>query len=181
MSLLNLWAPALLWDCQFDGMSRSRDLFDGAPSRNIPQDGTQNEQTLLHASCVAFQGRAVLIRGASGSGKSALALQLMAYGASLVADDQSRVWTDANTVWVAAPETTKGLIEARGVGILHASEIEKAALCLVVDMDHTETDRLPHPREASLLGHTVRLLFSIDSSYFAAAILQFLRHGRNFE
>jgi len=46
-----------------------------------------NSQT-LHASCVAFNGRAVLILGPSGAGKSALALDLMSRGGSLIADDQ---------------------------------------------------------------------------------------------
>ena len=41
---------------------------------------------LLHASCVAVAGRAVLITGPSGSGKSSLALTLLAHGAALVAD-----------------------------------------------------------------------------------------------
>ena len=41
----------------------------------------------LHASCIAVHGRGVLILGPSGAGKSSLALQLMALGADLVADD----------------------------------------------------------------------------------------------
>lgn len=179
MSPLNLLARASLWVCLSDGMSSGRDLFDNIPPRSAQQDGMPGEQTLLHASCVADQGRAVLMRGASGSGKSTLALQLMAYGASLVSDDQTLVRVDDNGLWAAAPETTKGLIEARGVGILRALAVDKARLFLVVDMDQTEVDRLPHPREVSLLGHTVPLLFKVEAPYFAAAILQFLRHGRN--
>ena len=41
----------------------------------------------LHASAVAIEGRAVLITGPSGSGKSGLALDIIALGARLVADD----------------------------------------------------------------------------------------------
>jgi HPr kinase/phosphorylase len=48
-----------------------------------PAGASGLDDTILHASCVALNGRAVLITGKSGSGKSALALQLMAYGAML--------------------------------------------------------------------------------------------------
>ena len=44
------------------------------------------ESLTLHATCVAMEGRGVLIIGPSGSGKSELALALMAHGARLVAD-----------------------------------------------------------------------------------------------
>ena len=46
----------------------------------------------IHATCVAIEGRGVLIVGPSGSGKSDLALRLIDRGAALVADD----YTDLN-------------------------------------------------------------------------------------
>ena len=61
-------------------------------SETVPSHG----ETIVHASCVARDGRAVLIRGASGSGKSGLALQLMALGAGLVADDRTRLWREGD-------------------------------------------------------------------------------------
>ena len=45
----------------------------------------------VHGTTVARAGRAVLILGASGTGKSALALQMIALGARLVADDLSLI------------------------------------------------------------------------------------------
>ncbi|MBM3488544.1 MAG: hypothetical protein FJX67_18250, partial [Alphaproteobacteria bacterium] len=42
----------------------------------------------LHATCIAVDGIGVLVRGASGAGKSDLALRLIDAGARLVADDQ---------------------------------------------------------------------------------------------
>ena len=44
---------------------------------------------ILHASCIDIDGRGILILGESGSGKSTLAIQLIALGASLVADDKT--------------------------------------------------------------------------------------------
>ena len=78
---------------------------------------------LLHASCVAISGRGVLIIGPSGSGKSALALQLMAFGASLVADDQTELTVQGGTLIARCPPTMSGLIEARGLGILRAQVV----------------------------------------------------------
>jgi len=46
---------------------------------------------IRHATTVAVAGRGLMIEGPSGSGKSALALELMAFGAELVADDRTRV------------------------------------------------------------------------------------------
>ncbi len=150
-----------------------------APGNKASASPTHVEETLLHGSCVADAGRAVLIRGASGRGKSALALQMMAYGAKLVADDQTFIRSENGTLWVSAPDTTRGLIEARGVGILKAETAERAQLKLVVDLDQQELDRLPHPRDARILEQVVPLLWAVDAPYFAAAILQMLRHGRN--
>ena len=46
----------------------------------------------IHASCVAVRGEGVLILGASGQGKSDLALRLIDRGATLVADDRCDIW-----------------------------------------------------------------------------------------
>jgi len=79
-----------------------------------------NDHVRLHATAVAFEGKGVLITGRSGSGKSSLALQLMAIGHTLIADDQTDVTRHADRLWASAPPSIKGMIEARGVGILHA-------------------------------------------------------------
>ena len=103
---------------------------------------------LVHATAVAIATavgpRAVLLRGASGSGKSDLALRLIDAGARLVADDQSELSQHGETIIVRAPAAIAGLIEVRGVGILRLDTIAEAPLALVVDLIAPELiERLP--------------------------------------
>jgi HPr kinase/phosphorylase len=60
---------------------------------------------VLHATTVAIGGRGVLILGPSGSGKSGLALELMAMGAGLVADDRTEVTQGEATGQAMSPAT----------------------------------------------------------------------------
>ena len=65
----------------------------------------------IHASCVAFRGKGVLLLGPSGAGKSSLALQLMDGGARLVADDRCDLSARGGKLYAAAPASIAGLIE----------------------------------------------------------------------
>lgn len=72
----------------------------------------------IHASCVALGGRAVLISGPSGSGKSDLALRLMDRGAVLVSDDRTDLRTSSGRLLASPPATIEGKLEVRSLGIL---------------------------------------------------------------
>ncbi len=130
----------------------------------------------IHASCVEIDGRGVLIRGKSGSGKSALALQLLAFGGRLVADDQV-VLTRTTDLQATSPETLKGMIEARHFGILTTDTVDMAPVACVVDLDQEETERVPPKRLITLMGMDVALFYKVEGIHFAPAIVQFLRHG----
>ena len=132
----------------------------------------------IHASCVAYAGRAVLITGASGSGKSGLALQLIAIGARLVADDRTALTRRGDRLIATAPEAIRHQIEARGIGILAARTTGPTPVVLVIDMDHIEPERLPPARETEILGITLPLQQKVNAPYFPAAILTYLEHGR---
>lgn len=132
--------------------------------------------TPLHASCVALEGRGLLILGRSGAGKSALALDLIALGATLVADDQVALRRDGAALTAAAPPQVQGLIEARGLGLLRAPFLPQAAVAMALDLDDPPQGRLPPLRRLTLLGASIPLLSSPNPPR-AAAILAALRWG----
>jgi len=141
-------------------------------------DTLANGAIVVHASAVAINGKAALVIGPSGSGKSALCLQLMAAGATLVSDDRTILQIVENTVQARAPETINGMIEARGVGLLNADSCT-ARVALVIDLEQIETDRLPPRRIYNLLGQKLPLLHKVEAAHFPAAILQYLKGGRS--
>ena len=132
---------------------------------------------IVHASCVAFDDKAVLIRGASGAGKSALALQLMSFGADLVADDRTELVRHGEMLVARAPDPIFGLIEARGLGILKADARHSARLDLVVCLDTIETARMPPQRRQTLCGVDIPSVHKFEGAHFPAAILQYLKAG----
>ncbi len=121
---------------------------------------------------------AVLIIGPAGSGKSGLALALMALGAKLIADDRTILWHRDGAVWARAPDQIRGQIEARGVGILAAETCAAAPVRLIVDLGQREDERLPPLRSAVLLGQPLPCLHKCDAPHFNAAIAQYMKAGR---
>lgn len=132
----------------------------------------------LHASCIARDGAGLLILGAAGSGKSGLALVLMALGARLVADDRTLVALRDGALWASCPPSIRGRIEARGIGILSAPAADAARLVAAVDLDRAETERLPPRRSLCLAGIPVPLILNGQGLYFAAGLYQLLAGER---
>ncbi len=133
---------------------------------------------VIHASAVAVAGRGLLILGPSGSGKSALALQMIGQGAQLIADDRTRLERAGDTVMLSCPPELAGLIEARGIGILRAPPAPAAPLGLVVDLGTPESARFPEPGKVDLLGLAFPLVGGIPAAHLAPALILFLTHGR---
>lgn len=131
---------------------------------------------VLHGTGVALGGAGLLILGPAGSGKSSLALSLMALGAALVADDRTELRRpDDGPPVMSAPLALRGLIEARGIGILRAEAQGSARLVLCVDLGAVEPDRLPQRRWVRLLDCAVPLLHKPASGDAAPALLQYLK------
>lgn len=101
--------------------------------------------SLIHASCVVVGGVGVLIRGASGAGKSDLALRLIDAGASLVADDYCEAEALAGRLVVRPPPAIAGKLEVRGFGIVDLAHLPSTTIGLIVDLvANTEIERLPN-------------------------------------
>ena len=118
---------------------------------------------LVHGTCVALGRAAALLRGPSGSGKSDLALRFLFLARRgpaaleapiLVADDQVYLTRKGARLAARAPDSIRGKIEVRGVGIVEVKSAEDAELALVVDLVAAAGDieRLPDG------GATTRLL-----------------------
>jgi HPr kinase/phosphorylase len=140
----------------------------------------------IHASAVAFGGdaglAAAVIVGPSGSGKSALALALLALGARLVGDDHVLLHREDDGVIARPVPALRGVIEARGVGLLRASAVSAAPVAVVIDMAAHEPALLPPPRlppqrEAELIGIRLPCLQNVAMPHFPAAVRQYLFGG----
>lgn len=108
----------------------------------------------VHATCVrlalaglpfrAPPGAGVLILGGSGSGKSDLALRLIAAGAELVSDDRTELFVRRGRLCARPPKPIAGLMEARGVGIVDVPFAEEVQIALVVALK-ARVARMPSP------------------------------------
>ncbi|WP_374302772.1 HPr kinase/phosphorylase [Paracoccus sp. (in: a-proteobacteria)] len=132
----------------------------------------------VHSTTVALQGAGLLILGPSGSGKSSLALQLMAVGAVLVADDRTDLHRDGDRIVATCPPALLDRIEARGIGILHAASSGPVALARVVDLGAGPGDRLPHSQSYDVLGVALPLVTGPYQPHLYAALRQLLLGGR---
>lgn len=115
--------------------------------------------TQIHASAVELGGRGVLLRGASGAGKSDLALRLIDAGARLIADDRVDLAVESGKLIARPPAILAGRMEVRGLGIVAVPWIAAAPLALVVDLvAPDQVERLPEPAHAEYLGIGLPLL-----------------------
>jgi serine kinase of HPr protein (carbohydrate metabolism regulator) len=131
----------------------------------------------LHASTVALNGRAVLISGRSGSGKSDLALRLIDRGFTLVSDDQTIVRMDGGRLIASAPRTIAGKLEIRGIGIVEVDQSDDVPVALLVELT-SDLQRMPDDsRSRTILGVALPLI-GIDAMAASAAAKVVLALGR---
>ena len=89
----------------------------------------------IHASCVCFKNKGILILGDSGQGKSDLSLRLiMERGAELVADDRVDLKNESGSIVASAPASLAGLLEVRGLGLVKLPFKKEAKIQLIVKL-----------------------------------------------
>ena len=148
-----------------------------------PMRGPRLSAETLHASTVALDGRAVVISGPSGSGKSDLALRLIDRGFVLVSDDQTIAKKDGDRLIATAPPTIAGKLEVRGIGIVDMERTESAPIALAVELTG-EIQRLPDDsRERLILGVKLPLISinAAEASAPAKIALALKRMGLRFQ
>lgn len=118
---------------------------------------------LYQATCVAIDGRAVLIEGPVGSGKSSLALALIDRGAVLVGDDGVTLDLRPDAAFeqrllASPPPNIAGLLEVRNVGLLRFETAEQVPVALVLRLDRDAPRFIETSEKAELLGMAIPLV-----------------------
>ena len=98
---------------------------------------------VLQASAVAIGGRALLIEGPPGSGKSSLALALVDRGAGLIGDDAVTLTVEGGSLIASPPPHIEGLLEVRGVGLVSLPVAPPAPAALILQLGGPVPERLP--------------------------------------
>ncbi|WP_428528943.1 HPr kinase/phosphorylase [Roseibium sp.] len=131
----------------------------------------------IHANCIVVGTKGILIRGDSGSGKSALsdtlleAAHLRGQYAVLVADDRVLLSADTGRLLAEPPEALQGLMEVRGAGIVRAEFLPHAQVHLIVDLCQWEAlERLPEEpcKKETVLGVACPLLRCPEDDAFSS-------------
>lgn len=155
-----------IWKSSAANIGQTRGQADGCgllPSRRHRRNLTDS-MSLVHGTCIAIDAKGILLRGAPGSGKSDLALRLLGLthlAAELVADDQVQLTRRGDELWAQAPTPIAGLLEVRGVGIVHLAALAAVRLCLVLDLHapgaRDMVPRLPEAAHCTIDGISLPL------------------------
>jgi HPr kinase/phosphorylase len=139
---------------------------------------TALENSPVHGTAVAVGERGFLILGPSGSGKSGLALAMIALGAALVSDDQVVLQADCDGVSLTAPDPIIGQIEARFVGVLQTDVQRVARLAFVVDLAQAAETRMPQLQTIAVLNHRIDLINGQNVPNLASVLMILGKGGR---
>ncbi|MGN6096665.1 MAG: HPr kinase/phosphorylase [Bosea sp. (in: a-proteobacteria)] len=107
----------------------------------------------IHGTTIAVGEAGILLRGASGAGKSLLALAIIALAGQagrfgrLVADDRTALAARGDRLIARPVPPLEGIVERRGLGLTPEPATPAAVVRLVVDLIGEEPPRMPEPEE----------------------------------
>jgi len=136
----------------------------------------------IHATCVVIKGHGVLLRGASGSGKSDLALRLIDGGAGLVADDYTELSVEDGQLFASVPQAIQGLLEVRGIGIGQPGWVPRVPVAAIFDLvTLSDVERLPEQLVETIQGVSVArfAIHGFDASAPAKVRMALKAHAEN--
>jgi len=139
----------------------------------------------VHGGLLRVRGSGVLLLGPSGVGKSETALELVARGHQLVADDVVELWVENERLIGSAKPAIRHFLEIRGLGILYLPDLygpgavaNESAVSLIFRLEHwregTAYERVGLERpEEQLLGISLpRLVLPVRPSANMATLVE---------
>ena len=117
----------------------------------------RDDGILIQATAVAIEGRALILLGEPGAGKSSLALALIDRGAQLIGDDGITITTDGGRLIASAPPNIAGKLEIRNVGIVDMPVVS-APLCLALELCEDAPRYVETTQSYELAGMAIPLL-----------------------
>lgn len=139
------------------------------------------KEETVHASCVVWNNKGLLIRGSSGSGKSTLSRMILYeaetlnQSAFLVSDDRTLITSERGKIFAQSVPPLQGLMEVRGYGIVQVPFQEKCSIDLVIDLvENREIPRYAYPEDnlAEILGLSCQRLFvPLDVGAISAIVI----------
>jgi hypothetical protein len=126
---------------------------------------------VFQANAVVIDGRALLIEGPPGSGKSSLALALIDRGAGLLGDDAVTLTAEGGRLIASPPPNIAGLLEVRGVGLVSLPVAAPAPAALILALGGPAPQRLPAtPLPPRLIAGVAIPVLGFDPGHLAPAI-----------
>lgn len=140
---------------------------------------SQPDHLVRQATAIAIDGRALLLEGPPGIGKTSLALALIDRGAVLIGDDGVSLERRAGHILASPPPNIRGKIEVRGVGLISMPVAEAIPVSLILNLAG-QSDRLPSAIPArEILGVAVPAMDFVPGAIAPAirAETALARHG----
>ena len=137
---------------------------------------TRPGEYLIHSTGVVFEGKGLLCVGPSGAGKTQMALDLMALGGDLIADDRVYLQAKDDVLIMQRPVPVQNLIELRGIGVVPTPSVAEHPVTLIINFTWEGERRSQGIETDYILGCAVKRLWCRMTPNLPSKIVHLLRH-----